>query len=168
MDHLYKAQVRAEMTLKESVAASEQVANQLRSINDRLSEKAQARAQLVGDVQVGKIDEALATLRLAVIDADTRDLSALLAHEQQSEAAAAADVDAATQALARSNAEVAEYEREQAAKALDATIVLLEEKLLGALAQRYFTTGRTNQSLWGIWRPSVRLTEAVQSHRAPV
>lgn len=168
MNHLYSAVVRAETAQKEAVAAREQVAHHLASISTRLAEKAQARAQIVGDAQAGKVDETLAALRLAVIDADTRDLSALLTQEHQRDAVVTADVEAATQALLHANSEVLAYEREQAAKALDATIVSLEEKLLGALVQRYHASGRTSYSLWGIWQPSTRLAEAVRSHRAPV
>jgi hypothetical protein len=168
MNHLYSALVRAETAQKETAAAHEQVARQIASIHERLAEKSQARAQIIGDLQAGKIDETLAALRLAVIDADTRDLSTLLTQAQQRDAVAVADVEAAALALTRANTEVIAHEREQAAKALDAAIALLEEKLLGALAQRYHTAGRTNNSLWGIWQPSVRLAEAVPSHCAPV
>ncbi|WP_250452747.1 hypothetical protein [Caballeronia sp. ATUFL_M2_KS44] len=168
MDHLYKALVRAEAEHKAATVACEQIVNTTSSINQRLAEKAQARAQIVGDVQSGKIDEALAALRLAVIDADARDLSAFLAQEQQREAGTAVDIDAAAQKLERAKAAVDAYEHSQAETALDKAILVLEEKLLMALAERYVASGRTNRSLWNLWSPSAKLVAAVTSYEAMI
>ncbi|MDR5878783.1 hypothetical protein [Caballeronia sp. LZ032] len=168
MDHIYKALVSAEAAHKAAAAANEQIANTIAAINQRLAEKAQARAQLVADVQSDKIDEALAALRLAVIDADARDLSAFLEQEQQRETEVASNVDVSARKLERAKADVAAYEQSQTEKKLDGAIAALEEKLLQALVERYIASGRTNHSLWKLWEPSQRLADAVRSHRAPI
>ncbi|VXC60722.1 hypothetical protein BURKHO8Y_240255 [Burkholderia sp. 8Y] len=168
MDHIYAALVRAEAEYKAATAACEQVANRIAAINQRLAEKAQARAQIVADAQSGKIDEALSVLRLAVIDADARDLSSFVAQEHQRKAEAAAEVDSAALKRERANADVVGYERSQVLKTLDATVAALEERLLQALVERYIVSDRTNHSLWNLWTPSTRLKEAVLSYRAPV
>ncbi|RKR44580.1 hypothetical protein [Paraburkholderia sp. BL17N1] len=140
------------------------VAAKVASIENRLAEKAAARDQLVTDVRTGAIDEAVAAMRLACIDADVRDLTALIGEAKPRAVAAAAKVDETARALRFAHEAVAALERREMEQALDAAVRQCEQKLLVALRQRYVASRRTDRRIFSFWQASVALREAINGN----
>lgn len=156
--------IRAEREHKVVSDALASVAAEVATIEQRLVEKAAARDQLVTGVRTGEIDESVAAMRLACIDADVRDLTALIEEAKPRLATATSTVDGAARALRFAHDAVAALERREAELALDAMVSQCEQKLLGALRQRYLASGRTDRRIVNLWQASVALREAINGN----
>ena len=159
--------VRAEAAHNTATDAVEKAKFQVTSIDTRLGEKAIARAAVIGEAQAGAIDEQTAVLRLAVIDADIKDLNVMMTEAQGALTLANVHAETTANQLRVAREIVARDEKAFAQQALDATIRDLETKLCRAPAERFRVAGPSASSLFNLWVPTRELRDAAYSHIVP-
>ena len=150
-ENIYTNLVRAEKTHSAAQSSVDKANSDIATINDRLAEKAQERAQIVGDSQAGTVDEQTAALRFAIIEADARDLSAMLSEAQTRAAAAEIDLTEADRQVRFEKHRVDGLERHEQAQAAEAVVRNLEAKLVGALKEWMRASGRTDNSWFALY-----------------
>ncbi|MEW9581405.1 hypothetical protein [Paraburkholderia sp. DGU8] len=166
-ENVYEHAVLAEREHKAASQARSAITSEALAIEQRISEKTAARAQVIADVRPGDLDESTAALRLEIIDEDLRDLQGLASKAKSSVADAQTQVEHTGHAVRVATETVVVYERGVAAQALDRQILDLEAKLLRALVARYRVSGKRDDSLWKLWSPSEALRAAVTAYRLP-
>ncbi|MGF6608800.1 hypothetical protein OKW45_003722 [Paraburkholderia sp. WSM4175] len=166
-ENAYEQSVLAEREHKAASQALSVITGEVLAIEQRISEKSAARAQVVADVRAGNLEEPTAALRLAILDEDVRDLQGLASEAKSRASAAGVLVEQTGRVVRAAAAAVAAYERGVTAQALDRQILDLETKLLRALVERYRASGKRDDSLWNLWSPSEALRGAVSSYRLP-
>jgi hypothetical protein len=155
--------IRAEEQHNLSTSALRTAELEVQNVDARLTEKHAALDKVIADARSQAIDEPTAALRKAVLEADVRDLGALLAQAQSMASAEAAKAQASESELRNAQEQVRALENKAAVDALGETIGTLEQKLVAAIAEKARLLGGSSGSYFNVWQPSRELKHVLRT-----